>query len=79
MAFLNCYSGLERSSDSSSTLWKTVSETPVKLGGRSNGRIKSYGPSEPVCLSRAKRPPPHPVVIPHFILGKQRPETPLKI
>jgi hypothetical protein len=66
-------------SDSKSTSRKQRLETPIKLGGRSNGRIKSYCPFEPVCRSRAKRPPHHPVVIPHIILGKRRPETPLKI
>jgi hypothetical protein len=33
---------------------------------------------EPVLLSRATRPPPHRVAIPHVLQGKQLPETPLK-
>jgi hypothetical protein len=45
------------------------------FGGRSNGRIKSYGPFEPVLLSGATRPPSHQVAIPHLLQGKQRPVT----
>jgi hypothetical protein len=53
------------SSDSTSTARKTEFETLVKICGRSNGQIKSYGPFEPVRWSRALRPPPHRVAIPH--------------
>jgi hypothetical protein len=58
---------------------KRLLKTPVKIEGRSNGRIKSYGHFEPVLWSRATRPPPHRVAIPHVLQEKQLPETPLKI
>jgi len=66
------------SSDSTSTTRKTASRNSCKIWGRSNGRIKSYGPFEPVLWSRATIPPHHRVAIPHLLLGKQRPETPVK-
>src|SRR3990172_3103736 len=40
-------------------------ETPVKVGSRSNGRIKSYGPYEPLLLLGTTRVPPHRVSIPN--------------
>ena len=40
-------------------------ETPVKFRSRSNGRIKSYGPYEPLVLPGATRHPPHRVSIPN--------------
>src|SRR4030065_693930 len=40
-------------------------ETPVKFGSPSNGRIKSYGPYEPLLLPGATRVPPHRVSIPN--------------
>jgi hypothetical protein len=43
-----------------------------------NGRIKSYGPFEPVLWSRAQRHPRHRVAIAHLLQGKRRPETPVK-
>jgi len=58
---------------------KRLPETPVKNYGRSNGRIKSYGPFEPVLWSRATIPPTHGVAIPHVLQGKRLPETPVKI
>src|SRR3990172_7004399 len=53
-------------------------ETPVKFGSRSNGRIKSYGPYEPLLLPGATRVPPHRVSIPHTLYGEGHPETPVK-
>jgi hypothetical protein len=67
------------SSDSTSTPRKTVSINSSKIWGRSNGRIKSYCPFEPVLWSGASTPPPPRVAIPHLLQGKQRPETPVKI
>jgi hypothetical protein len=46
-------------------------ETPVKIRGRSRGRIKSYGPYESVRWSRAQRPPPHRAAIPLLLQGKR--------
>src|SRR3972149_2930258 len=40
-------------------------ETPVKCRSQSNGRIKSYGPYEPLLLPGATRVPPHRVSIPN--------------
>src|SRR4030043_425860 len=40
-------------------------ETLVKLRSRSNGRIKSYGPYEPLLLHGANTVPPHRVSIPN--------------
>jgi hypothetical protein len=53
-------------------------ETPVKFRSRSNGRIKSYGPFEPLFLLGLTRPPPHRVSIPHPLYAKGHPETPVK-
>jgi len=43
----------------------------VKFWSRSNDRIKSYGPFEPLILRGATRPPPHQVWIPHPLNGKR--------
>ena len=52
-------------------------ETPIKCCSRSNGRIKSYGPFEPLLLPGATKPPQR-VSIPHPLYGKGHPETPIK-
>src|SRR4030067_879570 len=46
-------------------------ETLVKFRSRSNGRIKSYGPYEPLLLPGATRDPPHRVSIPHTLYGRR--------
>jgi hypothetical protein len=46
-------------------------ETPVKFWSRSDGRIKSYRPFEPLLLPAATRPPAHPVSIPHPLYRKR--------
>src|SRR4030067_959428 len=46
-------------------------ETPVKFRSRSNGRIKSYGPYEPVLLPGSTRDPRHRVSIPHTLYGRR--------
>jgi hypothetical protein len=43
-----------------------------------NGQIKNYGPFEPLIWSGATRPRPHQESIPHPLLGKQPPKTPVK-
>jgi hypothetical protein len=43
-----------------------------------NGQIKNYGPFEPLIWSGATRPRPHQESIPHPLLGKQPPKTPIK-
>src|SRR4030067_2285725 len=53
-------------------------ETPVKFGSRSNGRIKSYSPYEPLLFPGATSDPPHRVSIPHPLYGEGHPETPVK-
>src|SRR3990172_8521268 len=53
-------------------------KTPVKFRSSSNGRIKSYGPYEPLLLPGATRVPPHRVWIPHPLYGEGHPETPVK-
>src|SRR4030067_248378 len=52
-------------------------ETPVKFRSRSNGRIKSYGPYEPLLLPGATRLSPRRVSIPHPLYGEGHPETPV--
>jgi len=54
-------------------------ESPEKVWGISNGRIKRYDPFEPVLWSWATRPSPHRVAIPNLLQGKHRLETPEKI
>jgi len=44
---------------STSTLRKGPPETPIKFWSQSNGRIKSYGPFEPLFWHGSTRPPPH--------------------
>src|SRR3989337_838971 len=46
-------------------------ETPVKFGSRSNGRIKSYGPYEPLLLPGKTRLSPHRESIPHPQYGRR--------
>jgi len=58
---------------------KQLPETPVKIWGLSNGRIKSYGPFEPVLSSSATSPPLHRVAIPHLLQEKHHPETHVNI
>jgi hypothetical protein len=58
---------------------KWALKTLVKLLGRSNGRIKSYGPFEPLLSSSATRPPPHRQAIPHLHERKWHPETLVKL
>jgi hypothetical protein len=53
-------------------------KTHVKFWPRSNVRIKSYGPVEPLLLPGATRPPPNRVLIPHPLYGKGHPETHVK-
>src|SRR4030067_1071410 len=53
-------------------------ETPVKFGSRSNGRIKSYSPYEPLLFPGATSDPPHRVSIPHPLYGEGHPKTPVK-
>jgi len=53
-------------------------ETPVKFWSRSNDRINSYGPFEPLLLPGATRPSPHRVSIPHTLFVKEHPEIPVK-
>jgi len=67
------------SGDSTSTTRKTASGTSCKDLRASNGLLKSYGPFKPVPLSRATRPPPHRVAIPHLLQGKRHLEPPVKI
>jgi len=66
------------SSDSTSTLRKTMFGNSCKLLGDIQWSIESYGPFERVLWSRATIPPHHRVAIPHLLLGKRRPETPVK-
>jgi hypothetical protein len=53
-------------------------ETQVKFWSRSNGRVKSYGPFEPLLLPGATGPPHQRVLIPHPLYGKGPPETHVK-
>ena len=53
-------------------------ETPLKFWSRSNDRIYSYGPFEPLLLRGATWPPCHRVSIPHPLYVKGHPETPVK-
>src|SRR3990172_8935367 len=46
-------------------------ETPVKFRSRSHGRIKSYGPYEPLLLLGATRLSPHRESIPHPQYGRR--------
>src|SRR4030067_772786 len=57
---------------------KGYPETPVKFRSRSKGRIKSYGPYEPLLLPGATRLTPHRKSIPHPLYGEGHPETPVK-
>jgi len=67
------------SSDSTSSTRKTASGNSCKNFKRSNGRIKSYGPFEPVLKSRSTIPPTHRVAIPQLLQEKRLPESPVKI
>jgi len=58
------------SSDSASTPKKTASENSSKNLRAVQGQIKSYGTLEPLLWSRATRPPPHQVAIPHLLQTK---------
>jgi len=65
---------------------KQPTETPLKIYARSNGRIKSYGPFEPVLLSRRWYNPNGPERTQSawsgdsmLLHGKQPTETPQKI
>jgi len=71
-------SSASRSSDSTSTPRKTASGNSCKIWREIQRRIKSYGPFERVLRSRTTIPPHHRVAIPHLLLGKRRPETPVK-
>src|SRR4030067_260153 len=53
-------------------------QTPLKFRSRSNGRIKSYGPYEPLLLPGATRHPPLRVSIPHPLYRNGHAETPVK-
>ena len=64
--------------DSTTTIWKGASGNSSKFGSRSNDRIKSYGPFEPLLLPGATRPPAHRVSIPHPLHGKRPPKTKVK-
>jgi hypothetical protein len=67
------------SSDSTSIPRKPASRNSCKNLMAINGRIKSYGPFEPVLWYGATRPPLHRVAIPRLLQGNLRPETPVKI
>jgi hypothetical protein len=66
------------SSDSTSTPRKTASGNSCKKLKEIQRSVKSYGPFEPVLLSRATRPPFRRVAIQHLLQGKLRPETTVK-
>jgi hypothetical protein len=70
------------SSDILSTVGKIPLQTPVKIWAWSNGRIKSYGPLEPVLwfgrLSGPTRRRRRLIGISLWRQGKQPPETPVK-
>jgi len=72
------YSASPRS-DSTSTPRKPASGNSCKNLMAINGRIKSYGPFDPVLWYGATRPPLHRVAIPHLLHRNLRPETVVKI
>jgi len=81
IAFTNRYSCLARQ-DLLLTVYgfhihcmeKGPPETPLKFWSRSNDRIYSYGPFEPLLLLGATRPPCHRVSIPHPLYVKGHPD-----
>jgi hypothetical protein len=84
MAVSNRYSGrgddtsASSSSDSTSTPRKTASGNSCKILREIQRQIKSHGPFERVLWSQATVPLHHRVAIPCLLLGKRRPETPIK-
>jgi hypothetical protein len=66
------------SSDSTSTPRKTTSGNSCKILREIQRSDQKLWLCERVLWSGATIPPPHRVAIPHQILGKQRPETPVK-
>ena len=67
------------SSDSTSTTWKTASGNSCKNLRAIQRSDQELWPFEPVLWSAATRPPTHGVAIPHLLLLKRLPETPVKI
>jgi hypothetical protein len=67
------------SSDSTSTLRKTGYGNSCKNLRAIQRSDQKLCPFKLVRWSRAQRPPPHRVSIPHLLQGKLRPETPVNI
>jgi hypothetical protein len=67
------------SRDSTSNPRKTASRNSCKILREIQRLDQKYGPFERVLWSRATIPPHHRVAIPHVLLGKLRPKTPVKI
>jgi hypothetical protein len=66
------------SSDSTSTPRKTASGNSCKILREIQRSDQKLWLFERVLWSGATIPPPHRVAIPHLLLGKWRPETPVK-